>query len=122
VWHSGWPYTPQNVRVDTLINNPPQLRWYDTVTPGDLFGGRVPAYKRVDVRWTRFVDTKHGKLVAVSLSEGGSESGAIGAFGTRAGAPVDGSVAADEVAVASAFSRIRRPASSNSDNERPSEL
>lgn len=62
VAHSGWPYTPQGLRVDTLINKPPRLSWWNTVTTGELFAGRVPAYKRVDVRWTRFVDTKHGKL------------------------------------------------------------
>jgi hypothetical protein len=62
VWHSGWPYTPQNLRVDTLVDKPPRLSWYNTVTNGDLFAGRVPSYKRVDVRWTRYVDTRRGKL------------------------------------------------------------
>jgi hypothetical protein len=62
VWHSGWPYTPQILRVDTLVDKPPRLSWWNTVTTGDLFTGRVPAYKRVDVRWTRFIDTRHGKL------------------------------------------------------------
>jgi hypothetical protein len=62
-WHSGRPYTPQLVDVDTVTNTPQQFR---IVTPsryaGELSSGRFPNYHRVDARWTRYFDTRRGRL------------------------------------------------------------
>jgi hypothetical protein len=61
LWHSGWPYTPPLVDVDTLRNTPTEFqlsaRWY----PGEINSGRLPAYRRADVRWTRYFDTRKGR-------------------------------------------------------------
>jgi len=31
-------------------------------SPGLLYSARVPAYQRIDVRWTRFFDTSGGRI------------------------------------------------------------
>ena len=59
--HSGWPYTPQLVHVDTITQNNAQYVWITRV-PGALYSERAAAYRRVDARWTRFIGTKSGRL------------------------------------------------------------
>jgi hypothetical protein len=63
VWHSGRPYTPDGVVVDTLINTPNQF----SITPVYLLGAinslRTPSYYRIDARWTRYVDVGHARLM-----------------------------------------------------------
>jgi hypothetical protein len=61
LWHSGWPYTPPLVDVDTIRNTSTEFwlstRWY----PGEINSQRLPAYRRADVRWTRYFDTSRGR-------------------------------------------------------------
>jgi hypothetical protein len=62
VWHSGWPYTPEVLIVDTLANTPNRFDIETTSVPGDLNSGRLTWYRRVDARWTRFIDTRNGRV------------------------------------------------------------
>jgi hypothetical protein len=62
VWHSGWPYTPQVLALDTLVNTDRQLTIFVTSKPGALNAGRLPAYQRLDLRWTRWFETSTGRL------------------------------------------------------------
>jgi hypothetical protein len=62
VWHSGWPYTPTVLVVDTLENTDARFSIRSTSTVGDLNSQRLRSYKRVDVRWTRYFDTARGRL------------------------------------------------------------
>lgn len=61
LWHSGWPFTPPLVEIDTLENDQNRFslfgRWY----PGELNSGRLPSYRRADVRWTRYFHTRRGQ-------------------------------------------------------------
>ena len=61
LWHSGWPYTPPLVDVDTLENTETVFRLAVRWVPGEINSGRLPAYRRADVRWTRYFDTRHGR-------------------------------------------------------------
>jgi len=60
VWHSGWPYTPTKFLVDTIVNGSKTLLNYNP-TPGALNSERLPAYQRVDARFTRYVNTRSGR-------------------------------------------------------------
>jgi hypothetical protein len=62
IWHSGWPYTPSIVRVDTSMSTPQQFGVFTTWTYPELNSARAPNYRRVDARWTRFLDTKRGRV------------------------------------------------------------
>jgi hypothetical protein len=62
VWHSGWPFTPPIVVIDTLANTPTTFSLRMTRKPGELYTERLPAYRRVDVRYTRFFDTRSGRV------------------------------------------------------------
>jgi len=62
VWHSGWPYTPQVVSLDTTANTPTTFGIFPSWKPGELNSERVPSYRRVDARWTRFFDTRDGRV------------------------------------------------------------
>lgn len=62
VWHSGWPYTPELLVVDTVANTPNRFDVEPTSIPGELNSGRLPWYRRVDARWTRFIDTRNGQV------------------------------------------------------------
>ena len=62
VWHSGWPYTPAIVVVDTLENSPSIFSIQPTWVPGDLNSERLPAYRRLDARYTRYFDTRSGRV------------------------------------------------------------
>ena len=62
VWHSGWPYTPAVVTIDTIENTSTRLRLHPRWAPGDLFTERLPAYRRVDVRFTRYFETGTGRI------------------------------------------------------------
>jgi hypothetical protein len=61
-WHSGWPYTPQVVRLDTLVDTPTQLSTFATWLPGAIYSERVPSYQRLDARFTRYFDTGRGRV------------------------------------------------------------
>jgi hypothetical protein len=62
VWHSGWPYTPAVVEVDTIENTPTTLHLEARWTAGELNTERLPAYRRVDVRYTRYFETRTGRI------------------------------------------------------------
>lgn len=62
VWHSGWPYTPTIVRVDTTENTPTRFGLHTEQTPGELFTKRLAAYRRLDARYTRFFDMRSGRV------------------------------------------------------------
>ena len=62
VWHSGWPYTPTMLKVDTLENTETRFRVQETRLVGALNSGRLPSYRRIDARWTRYFDTRRGRV------------------------------------------------------------
>lgn len=62
VWHSGWPYTLDVVTVDTLANTPTRFSISARRANGALNTERLPAYRRLDARWTRFLDTSNGRV------------------------------------------------------------
>lgn len=62
VWHSGWPYTPTVLTIDTLVNTATQFHVAPVYTPGDVNSGRLPHYFRLDLRWTRFIETSNGRV------------------------------------------------------------
>jgi hypothetical protein len=62
VWHSGWPYTPTVLQVDTLENTDVRFSVRETRLPGTLNSERLPSYHRIDARWTRYFDTRHGRV------------------------------------------------------------
>ena len=66
VWHSGWPYTPDVVSIDTLADTPNQFVIASDRTPGELNSARLPTYRRIDARWTRFI-TAGSSRVALFL-------------------------------------------------------
>ncbi len=62
LWHSGWPYTPTNLSVDTVKNTPTEFAISTWRTPGELNSARLRSYHRVDVRWTKYFHTRAGRL------------------------------------------------------------
>ena len=62
VWHSGWPYTPTNLVLDTLVNRSNQLVLHPDRSIGELNSQRLPNYHRVDARFTRYFDTTRGRM------------------------------------------------------------
>jgi hypothetical protein len=62
LWHSGWPYTPTLLTVDTLASSPKELSIATSRTPGELNSMRLRSYHRVDVRWTKYFHTASGRL------------------------------------------------------------
>jgi hypothetical protein len=62
LWHSGWPYTPTLLSVDTLKNTATQFEVNTWRTPGELNSARLRSYHRVDVRWTKYFHTQKGRL------------------------------------------------------------
>jgi len=62
VWHSGWPTTPATVAIDTLALTPTRLVFHVEREPGELNSIRLRSYRRVDARWTRYVDTHGGRI------------------------------------------------------------
>jgi hypothetical protein len=62
VWHSGWPYTPEVVTFDTVALTPTRVDIIPHSAPGEMFSERLPSYRRVDVRWTRFFHTRTGRV------------------------------------------------------------
>ena len=62
LWHSGWPYTPTILTVDTVKNSPTELAVSTWRTPGELNSLRLRSYHRVDVRWTKYFHTAAGRL------------------------------------------------------------
>ena len=62
VWHSGWPYTPPVLTVDTIANTPTTFDILAQWSPGELNSERLPSYRRVDARWTQFIATRNGRV------------------------------------------------------------
>jgi len=62
VWHSGWAYTPTNLVLDTLVNSSYQVVLHPDRSIGELNSQRLPNYHRVDARFTRYFDTRGGRL------------------------------------------------------------
>ena len=62
VWHSGWPYTPTFMTVDTLENSTTTFSIHPEQTLGELYSERLPGYRRIDARFTRYIDTRNGRL------------------------------------------------------------
>ena len=62
VWHSGWPYTPPVLTIDTIANTPTTFDILARWSPGELNSDRLPSYRRVDARWTRFIETRNGRV------------------------------------------------------------
>lgn len=62
VWHTGFPYTPTILTVDTLSQTAARLNVFAQWSPGELHSDRLPAYRRIDVRWTRYFDTARGRV------------------------------------------------------------
>ena len=60
--HTGWPFTPERLRVDTIGFGSASPSVWITRSAGDLFSQRAAAYKRLDARWTRFIDTHSGRI------------------------------------------------------------
>ena len=84
LYHTGWPMTPV---VATIVNG--QL----TATPGALDSQRLPAYKRVDLRLSRNVETIHGVGSAfVELFNVLNQSNTTRISGFRYETAADGSV------------------------------
>jgi hypothetical protein len=64
VWHSGWPYTPTKLVLDTLVNTSGQFVLHADRSVGDLNSQRLPNYRRVDARFTRYFETTRGRVSA----------------------------------------------------------
>ena len=64
MWHSGWPYTPTDLTPVTLVNDAGQLVARPMRSIGWLNSERLPSYRRVDARFTRYFESSHGKLSA----------------------------------------------------------
>jgi hypothetical protein len=58
---SGWPFTPEIIRVDT-IPTPKGNSIYVSRSAGALYTMRAAPYQRIDARWTRFFDTRSGRV------------------------------------------------------------
>jgi outer membrane cobalamin receptor len=62
VWHSGTPDTPTIVVQDTLAITPAQITTRLRLLPGPLYSTRLPAYRRLDMRWMQLIPTRKGRL------------------------------------------------------------
>lgn len=54
--------TPTVLVVDTLVNTATQFSLRSNRVPGELNSQRLRSYRRVDVRWTRYFDTRRGRV------------------------------------------------------------
>ena len=64
VWHSGWPYTPDRIIVDSVPGpNGQGQSIYTTDAIGLLNSARTPEYHRVDARWTRYFEARHHRFI-----------------------------------------------------------
>jgi hypothetical protein len=62
IWHSGYPYTPTILSVDTLVDTPSRLSVRASRAPGELNSQRLSSYQRIDARWTRYFETSRGRF------------------------------------------------------------
>lgn len=62
LWHSGWPSTPAIFTVDTIRFGTQGTGDFVTQTFGPYASERLPAYRRLDVRYTRYWDTRRGRV------------------------------------------------------------
>lgn len=62
VRHTGWPYTPDRLEIDTITPASASPFVWVTRSAGPLFSQRAQPYQRVDARWTRFFDTHSGRV------------------------------------------------------------
>jgi hypothetical protein len=62
IWHTGFPYTPTIISVDTLSETATRLNVFAKWSPGELHSLRLPDYRRIDMRWTRYFDTARGRV------------------------------------------------------------
>jgi hypothetical protein len=60
MWHSGWPYTPTVLHVDTVSTSPAALAISTWRTAGALNSMRLRPYHRVDARWTKYFHRAEG--------------------------------------------------------------
>ena len=60
--HSGWPATPRGFTVVPYTTSTGQTAHLLQTTMGEYATERLPAYKRVDVRFTRYWDTRGGRV------------------------------------------------------------
>jgi hypothetical protein len=61
LWHSGGPATARSFRVDSTGTGASK-RFFVTPEFGGMNAERLPAYQRVDVRFTRYFDTRRGRV------------------------------------------------------------
>jgi hypothetical protein len=62
LYHSGWPYTPRYFRFDTVVSTTRSLIVNVTSQTGAMNSGRLPSYRRLDLRATRYFDTPSGRI------------------------------------------------------------
>lgn len=62
MWHSGWPYTPEIPKIDTVENTAQRFVIFAQQQLGLINSARAPSYSRVDARWTRYFDTRRGRV------------------------------------------------------------
>jgi hypothetical protein len=62
LFHSGWPYTPTFFRFDTVVTTSQFSIVNATSRIGAVNSGRLPSYKRLDLRATRYFDTRNGRI------------------------------------------------------------
>jgi hypothetical protein len=84
MWHTGRPFTPQVADVDTVLADPKVYWLIMTRRAGALASERLPDYRRVDARWTRFFDTRRGRVSVFAEVFNILDTRNVGAYYTNA--------------------------------------